>query len=112
MKLSWWEWLPFRRARIVGRVESADEIPDRLPRNGAVIVVSGGLIKWIGFDCPCRKGHRVLLNTDPGRRPAWTVSTSPTGTLSIVPSIDFHEGQRRCHYFVRNGRIIWAKDSK
>jgi len=111
MKLSWWDWLPFRRARIVGHVESADEIPDELPRNGAVIVVSGGLTKWIGFDCPCRRGHRILLNTDPGRRPAWTVRTSAMGFLSIAPSIDFHGGDRRCHYFVRKGRIIWAKDT-
>jgi hypothetical protein len=111
MKIAWWQWLPFRAWRTVGRVESADEVPDRLPRNGSVIVVSGGLPKWIVFDCPCRKGHRVLLNTDPGRHPAWAVSRSWRGKLSISPSVDFHDGARRCHYFVRNGRIIWAKDS-
>jgi hypothetical protein len=110
MKIPWWQWLPFRRWRVIGAVESADEIPAQLPKNAAVVVASGGPPKWISFDCPCGAGHRVLLNTDQGRRPAWSVTQPPKGGLSIAPSVDFHDGHRRCHYFVRDGRIIWAKD--
>jgi hypothetical protein len=111
MKISWWQWLPFQRWRCVGVVESADEIPDRLPRNGAVLVASGGPPKWIGFDCPCRRGHRILLNTDHGRSPAWRIMQSAKGILSIAPSVDYHDGHRRCHYFMRNGKIVWAGDA-
>ena len=111
MKIPWWRWLPFQHWRTVGVVESADEIPDKLPKNGAVVVASGGPPKWVSFDCPCRSGHRVLLNTDPGRRPTWTLAQSSNGGLSIAPSVDFHDGRRRCHYFVRDGRIVWAKDT-
>ncbi|MGH6958615.1 MAG: DUF6527 family protein [Caulobacteraceae bacterium] len=111
MKISLWQWLPIHPWRVVGTVESADEVPDRLPKNAAVVVSSGGPPKWISFDCPCRSGHRVLLNTDPGRRPAWSVTWSPKGGLSIAPSVDFHDGRRRCHYFVRGGKIDWAKDT-
>ena len=111
MSIAWRQWLPFQPWRIVDIVESADEIPNKLPRNGAVLVSSGGPPKWVSIDCPCRKGHRVLLNTDQTRRPAWTLTQVANRKLSISPSVDFHDGPRRCHYFVRDGRIQWAKDT-
>ncbi|HEY3814543.1 MAG TPA: DUF6527 family protein [Caulobacteraceae bacterium] len=82
-----------------------------MPKRGVAIVSSGGPPKWVSFDCPCGAGHRVLLNTDSGRRPAWSLLRSPKGQLSIMPSVDFHDGGRRCHYFLRDGRIEWARDT-
>src|SRR5438552_19193784 len=26
------------------------------------------------FDCPCRTGHRIMLNADPSRPPYWTLN--------------------------------------
>lgn len=111
MKISWWQWLPFQPWRVVGAVEAADEIPERLPRNAAALVGSEVLPKWIAFDCPCRTGHRIMLNTDPGRRPAWKCVGVSGDRLSIAPSVDYADGRRRCHYFVRDGKIQWAKDT-
>ncbi len=111
MTIGWWQWLPIHRWRIVATVPSADEIPDRLPKRAAVVVATDNFSKWIVFDCPCRSGHRVMLNTDPMRRPAWSLATSQAG-LSISPSIDFTEGTRRCHFFMRAGRIAWAPDTR
>jgi hypothetical protein len=110
MKIPFWQWIPSHDWRCIGVVESADDIPEKLPRNAAVMVASAGLSKWIAFDCPCRRGHRILLNTDPGRRPAWRVAQSSKEGLSIWPSVDYDDGRRRCHYFVRAGKIAWAKD--
>jgi hypothetical protein len=106
IKISWWQWLPLFRWRIVAVVESADDIPRRLPRNGAVLVGSVSHPKWIAFDCPCRTGHRIMLNTDKARSPRWT--TTVNGRLTLSPSVDYHHSQQRCHYFVRNGRIQWV----
>ena len=83
MKIAWWKWLPFQGWRSVGMTESADEIPDRLPRNGAVLVGSSQRLKWIVFDCPCRRDHRIMLNTDSARRPTWAVTEGP-GTRLLV----------------------------
>jgi hypothetical protein len=105
-RIKWWQWLPFRGWRVVAVVDSADNIPKRLPRNGVVIVGQVEKPKWVAFDCPCRSGHRILLNTDKTRRPYWSLRTSDK--LSIHPSIDFENKDRRCHYFVRNGKINWA----
>jgi hypothetical protein len=107
-KIRFWQWLPVFRWRVVAVVDSADEVPRKLPRNGAVLVGSHTRPKWIVFDCPCRSGHRIMLNTDRARSPHW--STTVQGRLTISPSVDFKESNRRCHYFVRNGRIRWVHD--
>ena len=108
MKIAWWQWLPLWRWRIVGGTESADEVPDRLPRNAVTLVGDPRRAKWIIFDCPCRTGHRIMLNADTGRKPYWTLNGTPS--LTISPSVDYRGAQRRCHYFIRDGKIIWAKD--
>lgn len=105
-KIRWWQWLPVFSWRVVAVVDSADDIPARLPRNGAVLIGQVTKPKWVAFDCPCRTGHRILLNTDNARRPYWSVV--PGRKLSVTPSIDYHGQHKRCHYFIRNGHIDWA----
>jgi len=108
MKVDWISWLPFPRWRVVRIASSADEIPETLPRNGAVLVCDGGPPKWIAFECPCRTGHRIMLNTDQRRYPAWRVDLTSLDRLTIAPSISANSTKRYCHYFVRNGRIVWT----
>lgn len=110
VKISWWQWLPIHRWRIVAIIDSADAIPCRLPRNGAVLVGSRAFPKWIAFDCPCRTGHRIMLNTDRTRTPFW--STTTQGRLTISPSIDYKHQLRRCHYFIHSGRIRWVPERR
>ncbi len=103
------DWWPFSRWRVVGVYQDLDDIPDGLPRKGVAIVQAPNLVKWIVFDCPCGTGHRIMLNGDRARRPYWTLH--PARLLSVWPSIDFRGSNRRCHYFIRGGRTLWAKDS-
>lgn len=109
MRFRWWDWLPFQPWRLLGFVESADEVPARLPRNGAIAVGSPTAAKWIAFDCPCRSGHRILLNLDANRKPVWGANLRDA-RLSLRPSVDYADAERRCHYFVDGGKIRWAKD--
>jgi len=111
MKLSWLEWLPFRRWRIAGTVEYADDIPERLPKRVIVLVAMGDYPKWAAFKCPCGRGHTVMLNLDASRQPSWSLTRSGTGNLTIAPSIDYFDAGRRCHFFLRDSQILWAKDS-
>lgn len=109
MNIPWWQWVPLWRWRVIGIVDSADEIPEKLPRNAAVIVGDERFVKWLAFDCPCRQGHRIMLNADRSRRPAWRVAVSRNGHLTVAPSVDFDGGSFRCHYFIREGRIEWSR---
>jgi hypothetical protein len=106
-KIRWWQWLPIFRWRVVAVAESADAVPVRLPRNGAVLVGSPSAPKWIAFDCPCGTGHRILLNTDKSRTPHW--SATVRGRLTLFPSVDSNLPGKRCHFFIQNGRVVWAR---
>jgi Family of unknown function (DUF6527) len=109
---SWWDRLPRPRGklRVMQIVAAADEIPDYLPRKGAVVVGSAENPTWVAFDCPCAERHRVMLNLDPRRRPAWTMQ-SPA-PLTLRPSIDELRDQKRCHYFIHEGKIRWVPDKR
>lgn len=105
----WWQdqpW-PWRRWNVAVRVEHGDEVPARLPFRVAALVVTAGKARWVAFDCPCGRGHRVMLNLDPRRHPAWRVENlSP---LTIEPSIDDRTGPGHCHFFLHRGRVIWVR---
>lgn len=108
MKIKWWDWFPFQPWRVVETVEHADDVAERLPRNGVSLVGPAEAPKWLVFDCPCRSGHRIMINADPSRQPFWKIMTSGR-RVSVVPSVDYEDSQKRCHYFIQKGRILWAK---
>lgn len=105
-RITWRDWLPRRRWRVVAQVEAADEVPRRLPRRGAVVAGPDREPHWLVFDCPCRGGHRVMLNLDKRRRPSWALAERRP--LTIRPSVDDHTAERRCHFLVREGRVRWV----
>jgi hypothetical protein len=107
-QIPFWEWIPGRAWRIVATVEAADEIPERLPRRGAVIVGSLLRPKWLAFDCPCKTGHRIMVTLDPAHRPHWIIQKGKK--LSISPSVDYRTAEKRCHYYLADGKITWVKD--
>lgn len=89
-------------------VQAADEIPINLPHNGVVYVGRPGEPKWLAFDCPCRTGHRIMLNLDLSNCPHWDILDAVQ--LTLWPSIDFNAQNRRCHFFIRQKRVIWVRD--
>ena len=105
--ISWWQGLPipWRAWRIVGRVEMGDEVPQRLPDKGVILVGRANHLSWAVFDCPCREGHRLMVNLDQSRYPFWRIQTY--NPLSIHPSIDNVTSQRRCHFMLFGGRVLW-----
>ena len=106
---TWWQSLPFpwRPWRIVGHVEASDEVPEKLPVKGVILVGVPGCATWAAFECPCRMGHRLMVNLDKSRCPYWNIdSVKP---LTIYPSIHDITPRRRCHFFMRGGRIKWAQ---
>ena len=105
---AWWQSLslPWRAWRIVGHVGAGDEVPDRLPNRGVVLVGAPGSATWAAFDCPCRTGHRLMVNLDRARHPFWRIDSLKP--LSIRPSVDDITPGRRCHFVLRGGKIRWA----
>ena len=94
--------------RVSDRVEQATDLPESIPAEHALLVGTIVHSKWIAFECPCERGHRIMLNLDKTRRPFWRVTSEEP--LSIRPSVDALYGKRRCHYVVSNGRVIWVHE--
>lgn len=104
----WWQSLslPWRRWQIVGYVAAGDEVPDTLPRRGVMLVGTPSHPTWAALDCPCRNGHRIVLNLDSRRYPHWRISLGRRPSLR--PSIDALVDGRRCHFTLNEGKIRWA----
>lgn len=108
--IPWWQWIPRFSWRIVAVVEAADEIPLRLPRRGVVLVGSRHQPKWLAFDCPCTTRHRIMVTLEPTHTPHWSLVSEQK--LTVWPSVDFRTHGRRCHYFIKYGRIIWVAEKE
>ena len=100
----------WRRWQATVRVTSVGDVPERIGPRRAVLVGSPTRDKWLVFDCPCGNGHRVMINLDPENLPRWRVSSDVP--LTVTPSVDERSGAGHCHYFVRDGRVIWAKGAE
>ncbi len=109
--IRWSDWLPFpwRKWRVVGEVAAGDEIPQRLPPKGAILV-GGSHPTWLAFDCPCNRGHRIMVNLDRTRRPRWAVTTRTP--LTLRPSVDGMTSVGRCHFVLREGNVIWIAENE
>ena len=106
----WWLPSPLRRYALADIVHSVGDVPINLPSRAAVVVLDGDRLKWIAFDCPCTRGHRILVSLDEEVRPHWTVTRAQP--LTLHPSIDAKTDGRQCHYLIRRGRIVWVPARK
>lgn len=95
--------------RLAGTVSEGDEVPEHIPARRAFLVGTPAGWKWLVFDCPCRTGHRIMLNLDSARRPRWTVRVSRWRRITVSPSIDYRGGERSCHYWITAGRVVWDR---
>lgn len=89
----------------MGTVSAPDELPNQLPKKWVVLAGPAEEPTWAALTCPCREGHRILVNLDSRRFPYWLIESNQP--LTIEPSLDIVNSNRRCHFFVRNGRIQW-----
>lgn len=64
--------------------------------------------KWVIFRCPCGRGHQIFLSLQSSHKPHWRLQRVGTD-ISLHPSIDSHLAYR-CHFWLTDGRISWAKD--
>jgi hypothetical protein len=100
--------IPWRRWSVGEYVRAADLVPQHLSYRSAAIVGPPGEPTWIAFDCPCGRGHRIMLNLDPRRRPFWIVRAADP--LTISPSVDDSVTGRRCHFRMLRGRVGWVRE--
>lgn len=88
---------------------SRSEVPELPSRRELAVVGSPERPKWAIFVCPCGHGHAIAVNLSPARRPSWRLEEGEGGP-SLHPSVDSLTDERRCHFWLREGRIQWVRD--
>lgn len=107
-----WRRLRLTRPRIsaISYVESPTDVPDALPRHTLVIVGVPDYPKWAIVECPCGRGHRLMVSLQRGHRLFWRLELDGRGP-SLSPSID-SVARWRCHFWLREGRVRWVQESR
>jgi hypothetical protein len=108
--IDWWR----RRRRNAARINrirtypSAASLPNRLGRH--VLAVAGNPPAWAVIECPCGTGHRLRVRIRPhGNATVWELREKAGGP-SLYPSVDFGSADRRCHFWLDQGRVRWVQD--
>jgi hypothetical protein len=108
--IRWWRRRRWTAPRVkhVREYDRRSDVPSDLPcRTLAIVTGSPG---WAIFECPCGTAHdriEVLLSAR-SDLPAWRLDMSePKPTLH--PSID-SQGERRCHFWLQRGKVLWVPD--
>mgnify|MGYP006869464743 FL=1 len=105
----WWRRRRWTAPRIkrIRKYERRSEVPADLPcRTLAVVTGSPG---WAIFECPCGTPHtriEVLLSPLRTDLSTWRLDSTGAGP-TLHPSIDA-SGERRCHFWLRDGRVTWV----
>lgn len=108
--IDWWRRTRRNAARIdaVHTYASAASLPAQLGRH--VIAVAGDPPAWAVMECPCGTGHQLRIRIRPhGNIAAWHLSETKRGP-SLRPSVDFDTTDRRCHFWLDEGRVRWVRD--
>jgi hypothetical protein len=111
--VDWWRRRRFRAARIktIVTYDRQSELPQSISRKTIAVVGSLERPKWAALECPCGAGHRLMINLSPSHKPSWEF-TNGAGGPSLRPSIDFDDGDRRCHFWLRSGKVTWCRDAQ
>jgi hypothetical protein len=106
----WWRRRRLSRPRIDRLVwyQSVADIPERLDRHTLAVVGGPDAPKWAAMTCPCGHGHPIMVSLQPSHRPRWSLVKDDRG-IGLHPSID-SIAERRCHFWLRHGRVQWVDD--
>lgn len=110
--IDWWRRRRWTKARYprLDYFSSHSDVAELPPRRTLAVVGNPDLAKWAIFACPCGHGHSIILNLSPIRRSAWQLKVSKSGP-SLYPSVDSLTDERRCHFWLRDGKVHWAPDA-
>jgi Family of unknown function (DUF6527) len=97
------------RSDLVVRITSAHPAPDQIVP-GEMTVVRDRVDKWACFRCPGGCGETIKLSLSKNKRPKWTAVPDWLKRPTVSPSVR-QLNDCRCHFWIRQGRVDWCKDS-
>jgi Family of unknown function (DUF6527) len=106
----WWRRRRWTAPRIkrVAYYENRSDVPESVERQTLAVAGSRTRPKWAVFECPCGRGHQLVMSLSPEHWPAWRLEEHQDGP-TLAPSIDSHR-PHRCHFWLRQGRVTWVPE--
>ena len=89
-------------------VSFEEDVPERLRGNALYIIGAKNYYWAIILLCPCGCGEAIHLNLLKRAYPMWKYKIRGE-EISVIPSI-WRTAGCKSHFFIRKGRIVWAKD--
>jgi hypothetical protein len=105
-----WRRTRLTRPRIdrVARCEARHEVPTSIARHTLVVVGAVSSPKWAVFECPCGRGHQLMVSLVPSHPRHWSL-TCAGERPSLFPSVDFKHAHGRCHFWLTDGRVRFVR---
>lgn len=97
-------FLPRYRAKFV------EDLPDQLDKRRVYLVGEKGAAWQAALLCPCGCEANIQLSLVERDNPSWRATVAHGGLVTLHPSI-WRIRDCRAHFFIRHGRIAWARDS-
>ncbi len=85
-----------------------NHLPEKLEPKILYILKEDGVPWEAVMICPCGCGAKLELNLLPDERPLWGYKINRKGLPTLYPSVNRKIGCRS-HFFLRQGKIIWAE---
>lgn len=87
-----------------------EDLPEKLKKKTMYIVGGEKHPFQAVFLCPKSCGKRMTLNisTQHNKWDRWNLTKHKNGTISLYPSIWMRSFDCNCHYWFKEGRIIWT----
>lgn len=99
----WWSFIQFK-------TEWVEDLPQK-PKKNTVYVIGGREYPfYVAVSCP-RKACKEVIHLKVGSKfnGEWEVKEHKKGTLSLSPSVHVVAHPCRCHYWFKNGRVVWCE---
>ncbi|WP_443027891.1 DUF6527 family protein [Sphingomonas sp. SRS2] len=92
--------------------QNADDVPDRPSSRTVYLVGDESSPPWAAaLLCPCGCKELIQLSLISGDNPSWRADVGRNGLVTLHPSVWRVRGCHS-HFFVRDGRILWARDGR
>ena len=85
-----------------------EDLPERTIKNAIYIIGGQEHPFYAAVTCPRKKCRKIIhLEISKQFKKRWSVKKEKNGTISLSPSIHIIDSPCRCHYWLKNGHVVW-----
>ena len=92
------------------RTKWVEDLPDNIEKNTIYIIGGRKYPFYAAITCPKKRCKKIIhLEISPDSVRKWEVQEHKNETLTLNPSIFVTKHSCKCHYWIREGRVVWCE---